>query len=78
MMSETNNESLFFRWPDVLKLTKFSRSTIERKVKAGEFPKPVQLGKNTTAWRKLDITKWEENLPEVEWRNHATKGENNV
>lgn len=34
-------------------------NTIYRKVKAGEFPAPVKLGKQSTAWRMADIEQWE-------------------
>jgi len=32
-----------------------SRSSFLSKVKEGRFPKPVKLGKRTTAWRISDI-----------------------
>lgn len=36
-----------------------SCATIWRWVKLGEFPKPVHLGPQTTAWRLEDIERWE-------------------
>jgi prophage regulatory protein len=36
----------------------FSDSTLWRKVKAGEFPKPVKLSKRITCWRVEDIRAW--------------------
>jgi prophage regulatory protein len=35
-----------------------SRTTIWRKVRAGEFPKPVKLSERITAWRASDIRQW--------------------
>jgi len=45
----------FLRLPAVLSFIPVSKSTWWAKVKTGEFPKPVKLGKNTTAWRAEDI-----------------------
>ncbi len=36
-----------------------SYATIWRWVKLGEFPKPVRLGLQVTAWRMEDIERWE-------------------
>lgn len=36
-----------------------SQATIWRWVKLGEFPKPVRLGPQTTAWRLEDVEGWE-------------------
>ena len=36
-----------------------SHATIWRWVKLGEFPKPLQLGPQTTAWRLEDVERWE-------------------
>ena len=36
-----------------------SHATIWRWVKLGEFPQPVRLGPQTTAWRMEDIERWE-------------------
>lgn len=36
-----------------------SHATVWRWVKLGEFPKPVHLGPQTTAWRLEDIERWE-------------------
>lgn len=39
-------------------LIPFSSATLWRKVKAGEFPKPVKLSERVTAWRAEDIRDW--------------------
>ena len=36
----------------------FSRATIYRLINAGEFPPPVKLGKNTSAWLFSEIDAW--------------------
>ena len=40
----------------------FSAATLWRKVKSGEFPKPIRLSKRITAWRVEDIRIWLDNL----------------
>jgi predicted DNA-binding transcriptional regulator AlpA len=36
----------------------FSSATLWRKVKAGEFPKPMKLSTRVTAWRVEDVRAW--------------------
>lgn len=36
----------------------FSSATLWRKVKTGEFPKPVKLSERVTAWRAEDVRDW--------------------
>ena len=36
----------------------FSSPTLWRKVKSGEFPRPVKLSERVTAWRVEDIRAW--------------------
>jgi prophage regulatory protein len=38
----------------------FSSATLWRKVKAGDFPKPVKLSQRVTAWPVEDIRAWME------------------
>jgi len=33
-------------------------STIWRMVKAGEFPQPIRLGKNSVAWDMNEVSAW--------------------
>ncbi len=44
-------------------LVPLSAATIWRMVKAGAFPAPVKLGKNSTAWRLSDVEAWVESRP---------------
>jgi predicted DNA-binding transcriptional regulator AlpA len=41
-----------------LGLIPFSASTLWRKVKTGEFPKPIRISSHITAWRMGDIRVW--------------------
>ena len=36
----------------------FSSSTLERKVKNGEFPAPIKLSPTICAWRNTDVQNW--------------------
>ena len=36
----------------------FSSATLWRKVKSGEFPRPVKLSARITAWKAEDIRAW--------------------
>ena len=36
----------------------FSSATLWRKVKSGDFPKPVKLSERVTAWRWEDVRAW--------------------
>lgn len=36
----------------------FSGPTLWRKVKSGDFPKPIKLGPRITAWKVGDIRHW--------------------
>ena len=51
----------FLREPEVLLLVPLSRSTLWRRVKLGEFPKPLRLGgsrSRAVAWRRADVDEW--------------------
>jgi predicted DNA-binding transcriptional regulator AlpA len=45
----------FVRLPVILKIFPIGRSTWWQGVKNGKYPKPVKLGKRTTAWKVKDI-----------------------
>jgi len=44
--------------PGAMALLPFSAPTLWRKVKAGDFPKPLKLGPRITAWRCGDVRQW--------------------
>ncbi|MEJ5126536.1 AlpA family phage regulatory protein [Comamonas sp. MYb21] len=54
--SET--EPAFYRLADVIRITALSRSSIYRRVAAGEFPPQVSLGGRATGWRRAALEEW--------------------
>ena len=54
-------EQAILRWRDVIPIVRLSRVTIWRRVKDGDFPKPVRLGgprSRAVGWRRTDIERW--------------------
>ena len=47
--------------PAVLRFTTFSDTTLWRRVKAGDFPAPVQISPGRVAWRRRDVSDWLQN-----------------
>lgn len=58
-------EAGFLRLPSILKIYPIGKSTWWQGVKDGKFPKPIKLGKRTTAWRVEDIRALIENPPKT-------------
>jgi prophage regulatory protein len=58
-MSETMK---FLRLPAVMEAVGMSRTTIYKRVKAGTFPKPVQLGLRSVAWDQAEVAAWQQSL----------------
>lgn len=48
----------FLRLKQLRQFIPMSRATVWRRVKLGQFPKPVQLAGAVTAWRVEDIRSW--------------------
>lgn len=46
------------RITDVTTVTKQSKPTIYRLIKAGAFPEPISLGIRAVGWRESDVQKW--------------------
>lgn len=59
------------RLPVVMAKTGIGRSTIYRKMEAGEFPRAVELGDNSVAWYLGEVDAWIENRPRVKLRRSA-------
>ena len=55
---ESNISIGFIRQKQLLPLLGFSAPTLWRKVNSGDFPKPVKLGQNMTAWKISDVHNW--------------------
>jgi prophage regulatory protein len=47
---------------DLEERTSLDISTIYRKMKAGTFPQPVQIGRRRVAWRESDVAEWQRSL----------------
>lgn len=48
----------FITVKDVVRLTTLSRATIDRKVRAGNFPKPIALTERRMVWRQTSVEAW--------------------
>ena len=59
------NVDQILRMPDLKRLTGLSKTTIYRMIAEGEFPRPVQLRKQSVGWRASAIQQWSESLKEV-------------
>ena len=56
------------RTPSVLTLIGLSRTSLWRRVRAGDFPAPVRLGgqgSRAVGWRRADVERWLEALPKA-------------
>ena len=56
-------KSAVIRYPELRSLTGFSRSTIWRFEKAGEFPQRIALGRNSVGWKAEEVAHWLESRP---------------
>ena len=52
---------------EVLVRMKWSRTTLWRRVRAGEFPAPVKTGENSTAFYEDEVDEAQANLPRVNY-----------
>lgn len=48
----------FLREKQVLRLVSFSRATLWRRVKSGDFPMPVKLSPGITVWIRAQVKTW--------------------
>ena len=62
----SNIDFRFMDRKEVTKLFKISRSTLERAIADGEFPKPYQTGKRGVRWRSDEIKKHIDTLKQVD------------
>jgi len=56
------NAQRLFPISDVEQCSGLDRSTIYRRVKAGTFPAPVQIGPRRVAWTEDSIVEWQRGL----------------
>lgn len=60
---DTQSIDVLLRLADVKEQTKLGSSTIYRRIKAGTFPRPRELGENCVRWRQSEIQAWIAGLP---------------
>ncbi len=53
----------------VVDATGLSRVTLWRKIAKGQFPAPVQLGKNSIGFYEDEVAAWLESRPRVSYRS---------
>ena len=53
------------------RLVPFSKATIWRKCRTGEFPSPIKVSDQITAWRLGDIREWSKNP--AQYRNNKKR-----
>jgi prophage regulatory protein len=51
------------RIDQVSDLTGFAPSTIRSKVRTGEFPTPIRLGRRALAWPETQVVRWLRSRP---------------
>jgi prophage regulatory protein len=51
------------RIADVTAKTGLSRASIWRKVRAGQFPAPIELSANSIGWPEREVAAWQTGLP---------------
>lgn len=58
-MKNTSRQQSFIRQKQLVPhIVPFSPATLWRKVRSGQFPKPIKLSENITAWRWEDVEAW--------------------
>ena len=56
-----HNPNRLIRLPEVEELTGLSRTSVYRKIKAGEFPKSIPLTSRAIGWKYGDVLNWIDN-----------------
>ena len=57
------SDPLLLKLPQVQRLLQVSRSWIYAAMAAGEFPKPVQIGRHAVRWVAAEIRAWVKDRP---------------
>ena len=58
---------------EVLKKTGYkSRTTLWRRVRAGDFPKPIALSPHATRWKEQEVEDWNKALPELSYLDEGS------
>ncbi len=59
------HKTKLLRLPEVLEIVGLGKTNLYGKLKRGEFPAPLRLGKRAIAWKQSDIQEWINTLPLV-------------
>ena len=62
-MTEVDCGPRMLRVAEVVSRTGLSRTSLWRRLRAGDFPRPIQLGPNSVGWRDSEIEAWLESRP---------------
>ena len=62
-------ETKLLRLSEVLEIIGLVKTNLYGKLKRGEFPVPLKLGKRAVAWKQSDIEEWINTLPQVDGCN---------
>lgn len=57
-----NAPKKFLRLPAVIEMVGMKRATIYKRIKAGTFPEPVQIGPRAVAWDETALANWQASL----------------
>ena len=60
-------DDAILRDPQVRLRTGLSRVQRWRLIRAGEFPAPIQLGRNSIGWRESEVNAWVKERPRVHY-----------
>lgn len=63
------HEKRFLRRAQVEQMTGYSVSTLYRKAKSGDFPKPIKLGERASGWLQAEVDAW------IDERISASRGD---
>lgn len=54
----TTTDERFIRAPEVCRMVGYSRASLYRLERGGDFPKRIKLGANAAAWKLSEIREW--------------------
>ena len=57
-----NAPKKFLRLPAVMDMVGMKRATIYKRIAAGTFPAPIQIGPRAVAWDQAALADWQANL----------------
>jgi prophage regulatory protein len=71
LAATTGKPSKVLRQHEVCDRSGFARNTIWKKVRAGEFPSPLDLGGGRIGWLEHEIEAWLQSRPRASWAPQA-------